>query len=58
MNKKLSNDLLTRRKLVLRREAIATLTMPQLRQVAGGDEAGSGEWTPCRWGPAPLPENE
>lgn len=45
MNKKLTNDLLKRRTLVIRREAIVALTSPQLRHVAG---AGSGDWWPCR----------
>jgi hypothetical protein len=36
-SKKQPNKTLERRRLVLRREAIAVLTPPQLSEVAGGD---------------------
>jgi hypothetical protein len=48
MNKKSTNENLKRRKLVIRGEAIAALTVPQLRDVAGAvAPAASGEYWPC-----------
>jgi hypothetical protein len=44
--KKVTNKVLSQRKLVIRGEHIATLTPPRLRDVVAGAQAGS-HWPPC-----------
>jgi hypothetical protein len=48
MKKKLTNEIVQRRKLVLPREVIAVLNRPQLGRVGGGvDEEGETYVFPC-----------
>jgi hypothetical protein len=46
MNKKLASDIV-KRKLVLRQESVAVLTLPQLHLVGGAQLGGSGFFPPC-----------
>jgi hypothetical protein len=48
MNKKATTENLKRRKLILRPESVAMLTLPRLRLVVGGViDGGSGDYWPC-----------
>ena len=47
MKKTSTNKIARTRKLMLHREAIAALTLPQLAQVAGGGDGDITYWHPC-----------
>ncbi|MEO7735060.1 MAG: class I lanthipeptide [Kofleriaceae bacterium] len=47
MKKTSTHKIARTRKLMLHREAIAALTLPQLAHVAGGAEGGETYWHPC-----------